>query len=161
MKKVYIVCIAVACLLIAQVFRLFYSIPDRDVLLGSSFSPSGDYIVYFYRNDGKGATVRSSIIADVYSERTGKTRNIFYRYGESEVDSGWHDDKNITINGCMSDAENGEYISKRHSDYRSLDPVRTVYSQDERYCIYIYEVYVGFGNSKSSRYFIDAVDRMT
>lgn len=69
-------------------------------LIKSSTSPTDRYRVNAYLVDG-GATTDFAIRAEVVDEYTGKKRNIYWNYHESDADLLWISNDTININGIV------------------------------------------------------------
>lgn len=65
-------------------------------------SPSGEYTIVVYLNDG-GATVDHATLCSVVNNETRKERNIYWEYHCTEADVQWVSDETAIINGIKLD----------------------------------------------------------
>ncbi len=80
-------------------------------LLETSESPDGEYEILVYRNDG-GATTDYAILCVANHVDTGKKRNIYWQYKQSDVKIEWITDKKVRIENEVLD------VTKDTYDYR-------------------------------------------
>lgn len=71
-------------------------------------SPNYEYTLKAYRYSG-GATVDWSIRVELVNNKSGKIRNIYYKYHSQEAIMEWIDDENVIINGVKLNIEKDYY----------------------------------------------------
>ena len=81
-------------------------------LIKSSLSPTQRYRVNAYLADG-GATTDFAVRCEVVNEHTGKIRNIYWNYHESDAELLWVDDETISINGIILNVITDMYDFRR------------------------------------------------
>ncbi len=85
-------------------------------LIAESTSPNGEYTVYAYCNSG-GATVDYSVLGVARNNKTGRTRNIYWKYHRDDANIEWISEQVVSINGIELDVNKDAY-DYRHPNSR-------------------------------------------
>ncbi|WP_406687808.1 DUF5412 family protein [Rossellomorea vietnamensis] len=81
-------------------------------LISEKTSPSGEYTVKTYLNNG-GATVNYAVLGVLFSnEKNDDSKHIYWQYEETAGEINWIDKDTVTINGQKINVPDGKY------DYR-------------------------------------------
>ena len=79
---------------------------------GSLVSPNGDYTLKSYKYSG-GATVDWTSIVCIIENKTTKSKCIYTKYHEQDVDMKWNDNETVEINSIVLNIYNEFYDSKK------------------------------------------------
>jgi Family of unknown function (DUF5412) len=106
--------IMVFCVFGYIVHWAFYNIEriEPGELISEKTSPSGEYTVRTYLNNG-GATVNYAVLGVLFSnEKNDDSKHIYWQYEETAGEIKWIDEDTVTINGQNINVPDGKY------DYR-------------------------------------------
>lgn len=109
-----IVFMLVFCVFGYIVHWAFYNIEriEPGELISEKSSPSGEYTVKTYLNNG-GATVNYAVLGVLFSnEKNDDSKHIYWQYEETAGEINWIDEDTVTINGQKINVPDGKY------DYR-------------------------------------------
>ena len=122
MKRWGIAALAALAVLAVSAHSLFFdinSLPEGE-LLASYASPSAAYRMDMYLCRG-GATTDNAVRGALVDTRTGKSRNLYWQYHQSDAGVEWLDEKTVRITGMvLGDAQNVELdVTSGKYDYRN------------------------------------------
>lgn len=116
---------ALALILLALamgVYRAFFDISalPKGELLASYPSPAGTYRMEMYLCNG-GATVDYALRGALVDTRTGRARNIYWQYHQSDAAVDWINEETVRISGTVlgEDQDIVLNITKDRYDYRN------------------------------------------
>ncbi len=117
--NIFAVIILAAVLLIVGIFMVHYLFFDinrikGEELISSSTSPTGEYELSVYRNNG-GATTGYAVLCTAREVSTDKERNIYWQYRIEDATVEWESDYIVVINNIRLDVRKDAY------DYRRAD----------------------------------------
>ncbi len=117
--NIFAVIILAAVLLIVGIFMVHYLFYDinrikGEELISSSTSPTGEYELSVYRNNG-GATTGYAVLCTAREVSTDKERNIYWQYRIEDATVEWESDYIVVINNIRLDVRKDAY------DYRRAD----------------------------------------
>ena len=114
-----IVCCLASLLILVSIFMVHYLFYDinrikGEELISSSTSPTGEYELSVYRNNG-GATTGYAVLCTAREVSTDKERNIYWQYRIEDATVEWESDYIVVINNIRLDVRKDAY------DYRRAD----------------------------------------
>lgn len=112
-KKLFIA-VFTALMLAAFVHWAFFDIQRirGEKVIAESASPDGLYLVTAYRNNG-GATTGYAVLCAVTDMETGRSRNLYWQYNETNACIQWRDTRTAVINSVALDVTRDSYDYRR------------------------------------------------
>ena len=106
----------VSLIICGTIYYLFFDINrirGQEYLFSSS-SPTGEYEIAVYRNNG-GATTGYAYLCVVTDNKTQKKRNFFWDYRLDGVNIEWLNDCTVSINGRKLDVRSDSYDFRKEN----------------------------------------------
>lgn len=118
-KIVRIICglLLVSLAICGTIYYLFFDISrirGQEYLFSSS-SPTGEYEIAVYRNNG-GATTGYAYLCVVTNNKTQRKRNFFWDYRIDGVNIEWLNDHTVSINGRKLDVRSDSYDFRKENE---------------------------------------------
>ena len=101
-KRHGVAALAALAVLAVSAYFLFFDtsyLPEGQ-LLASYPSPAGTYRMDMYLCNG-GATTDNAVRGAVMDTRTGRSRNIYWQYHQSDVEVEWVDEQTVRVSGMV------------------------------------------------------------